>query len=87
MNMVANVVCISLHYSSHGEGEDPMVSLPTEPAGRRQDPMGHLPFGRNTLGRQILRTMRTFLKNQIQHSLWDPTSLYLEAIGETPKDW
>ena len=44
-------------------------------------------FGMNTLRRRILRTMRTFLKNQIQHSLWGPTSLYLEAIGETPKDW
>ena len=44
-------------------------------------------FGRNTLRRRILRTMRTFLKNQIQHSLWDPTSLCLEAIDETPKDW
>ena len=44
VNMVANVVCVSLHYRSHGEGEDPTVSSPTEPAGRRQDPMGHLPF-------------------------------------------
>ena len=37
VNMVANVVCVSLHYRSHGEGEDPMVSSPTEPAGRRQE--------------------------------------------------
>ena len=44
-------------------------------------------FGRNMLQRWILRTMRTFLKNQIQHSLWDPTSLCLEAIGKTLKDW
>ena len=44
VNMVTNVVCISLHYRSHGEGEDLMVSSPTEPAGRMRDPMGHLPF-------------------------------------------
>ena len=44
MNMVANVVCDSIRYRSHCEGEDPTVSSPTEPVGRRQDPMGHLPF-------------------------------------------
>ena len=43
-NTVANVVCVSLHYRTHGEGEGPTVSSPTEPAGRRRDPMGHLPF-------------------------------------------
>ena len=35
VNMVANMVCISLCYRSHGEGEDPTVSSPTEPVGRR----------------------------------------------------
>ena len=44
VNIVANVVCVSLCYRSHGEGEDPTVSSPAEPVGRRQDPMGHLPF-------------------------------------------
>ena len=43
-NMAANVVCVSLCYRTHGKGEGPMVSSPTEPAGRRQDPMGQLPF-------------------------------------------
>ena len=43
-NILANVVCVSLHYRSHGEGEDPMVISPMEPVGRRRDPMGHLPF-------------------------------------------
>ena len=44
VNIVANMVCVSLCYRSHGEGEDPTVSSPTEPVGRRQDPMGHLPL-------------------------------------------
>ena len=87
VNMVANVVCDSLCYRSHGEGEDPwsVHQQSLWGGGKTQEVISLL--GRNTLQRQILRTMRTFLKNQIQHSLWDPTSLYLEAIGETLKDW
>ena len=43
-NMVANVVCVSLHPRTHGEGEGLTASSPAEPVGRRRDPMGHLPF-------------------------------------------
>ena len=34
-NMVANVVCVSLHHRTHGEGEGLMASSPAEPVGRR----------------------------------------------------
>ena len=43
-----------------------MASSPAEPVGRRRDPMGHLPFGRNTLRERILGVMGTFLG--IRHS-------------------
>ena len=66
VNMVVNVLCVSLHPRTHGEGEGLTASSPAEPAGRRQDPMGHLPFGRNTLMERILGVMRTFL--EIRHS-------------------
>ena len=55
-NMVANMVCVSLHHRTHGEGEGLMASSPAEPMGRRQDPMGHLPFGRNTLREKNTRS-------------------------------
>ena len=64
--MAANMVCVSLRPRTHGEGEGLMASSPAEPAGRRQDPMGHLPFGRNTLRERILGVMGTFLG--IRHS-------------------
>ena len=48
-DMVANLVCVSLCHRTHGEGEGLMASSPAKPAGRRQDPMGHIPFGGNTL--------------------------------------
>ena len=34
-NTVANVVCVSLHHRTHGEGEDLTASSPAEPVGRR----------------------------------------------------
>ena len=43
-----------------------MASSPAEPLGRRQDPMGHFPFGGNTLRERILGVMGTFLG--IRHS-------------------
>ena len=67
MNTVANVVCVSLHPRTNGEGEGLTASSPAEPVGRRQDPMGHLPFGRNTLRERILEVMGTFLG--IRHSV------------------
>ena len=85
-NMVVNVVYVSLHYRTHGEGEDPMVSSPTEPVGRRQDPMGHLPFWHEYTTETNTKGYENLFENQMQHSLWDRTSLSLEAIGETPKN-
>ena len=49
--------------------------------------MGYLPFWQEYVAGTNTKNCENLLKNQIQHSLWDPTSLYLEAIGETPKDW
>ena len=43
-----------------------MASSPAEPMGRRQDPVGHLPFGENMLRERILGVMGTFLG--IRHS-------------------
>ena len=34
-NTVANVVCVSLHHRTHGEGEGLKASSPAEPVGRR----------------------------------------------------
>ena len=34
-NTVANVVCVSLHHRTHGEGEGLTASSPAEPVGRR----------------------------------------------------
>ena len=65
-NTVANMVCFSLCHRIHGEGEGLMASSPAEPAGRRQDPIGHPPFGGNTLRERILGVMGTFLG--IRHS-------------------
>ena len=64
--MVVNMVCVSHHPRTHGEEEGLMASSPAEPAGRRRDPMGQHPFGRNTLRERILGVMRTFLG--IRHS-------------------
>ena len=44
-----------------------MASSPAEPARRRQDPMGHLPFRRNTLRERILGVMGTSL--EIRYSI------------------
>ena len=52
-NMVANMVCVSLCRGTQGEGEGLMASSPAEPMGRRRDPVGHLPFGENTLRERI----------------------------------
>ena len=50
--------------------------------------MGHLPFWQEYIVEMNTKNYENlFEKNHIQHSLWDPTSLYLEAIGETLKDW
>ena len=55
-NMVANVVCVSLCHRTHGEGEGLTASSPTEPTGRRQDPVGHLPFWREYIERKNTRS-------------------------------
>ena len=60
--MVANVVCVSLHYRTHGEGEDPTVSSLTEPVGRRQDPMGHLPFWQEYVAETNTKNYENLLK-------------------------
>ena len=65
-NTVANMVCVSLHHRTHGEGEGLTASSPVEAVGRRRDPMGHLPFGRNPLRERILGVMVTFFG--IRHS-------------------
>ena len=85
-NMVVNVVYVSLCYRTHGEGEGPTVSSPTEAAGRRQDPMGHLPFWHEYIMGMNTKSYENLFENQMQCSLWDCTSLSLEAIGKTPKE-
>ena len=51
--------------------------------------MGHLPFWQEYVAEMNTKNYENPFKkkNQMQHSLWDPTSLYLEAIGKTLKDW
>ena len=68
VNMIANVVYDSLHYKTHGEGEDPIVSSPTEPVGRRRDPMGHLPFWQEPVAGVSTRGYENLSGNQIPHS-------------------
>ena len=48
--------------------------------------MGHLLFWQEYVAETNTKNYENLFENQIQHSLWDPTSLSLEAIGETPKD-
>ena len=62
VNMVANVVCVSLRYRSHGKEEDPTVSSPTEPVGRRQDPMGHLPFWQEYISETNIKNYENLFK-------------------------
>ena len=85
-NTVANVVCVSFCHRTHGEEEGLTASSPAEPVGRRRDPMGHLPFGGNTLRERILGVMGTSL--EIRHSIprRDYKNSSLETIGEAPRD-
>ena len=86
-DMLANVVCVSLHYGSHGKGEDPMVSSPMEPVGSRQDPMGHLPFWQGPIAWMSTGgDTKPSSGNRMLYFPWRPYQVGLQATRVAPKE-